>query len=145
MRWKDMKLMGRIAMPITLANNDDRALASRGLLPWDEVRQVTIEGVVDTGATRLVIPDSVATQLGLPAAGQVKVRYTDNRSVTKPLVDQVYATLLGRHSVFKALVEPERKDALIGAIVMEDLDFLIDCTDPRLYPRDPDVIVTEAE
>ena len=87
----------------------------------------------------------MATQLGLPSAGHVKVRYADNRSTSKALVDQVHATLLGRESVFKALVEPDRKDALIGAIVMEDLDFLVDCVGQTLYPRDPEMIVTEAE
>ena len=145
MRWKDIKLMGRISMPITLANNQDRALADAGFLSEDQVRRVTLVGVVDTGATRLVIPESAAIQLGLPLAGQVKVRYTDNRSTSKELVDQVHVTLLGRDSVFKALVEPDRKDALIGAIVMEDLDFLVDCTNQKIYPRDPDMIVSEVE
>ena len=145
MRWKDIKLMGRISMPITLANNQDRALADAGFLSEDQVRRVTLVGVVDTGATRLVIPESAAIQLGLPSAGQVKVRYTDNRSTSKELVDQVHVTLLGRDSVFKALVEPDRKDALIGAIVMEDLDFLVDCTNQKIYPRDPDMIVSEVE
>lgn len=145
MRWKDIKLTGRIAMPITLANNEDLILAEAGAIPEDQIRRVTIEGAVDTGATRLVIPESVATQLGLPLSGQAKALYADNRSTSKPLVDQVHVTLLGRQSVFKALVEPDRKDALIGAIVMEDLDFLVDCTNQKLYPRDPDMIVSEAE
>jgi hypothetical protein len=53
--------------------------------------------------------------------------------------------LLGRGGVFSALVEPDRTDALIGAIVLEDLDFLVDCTRQMLFPRDPDMIVSEVE
>jgi hypothetical protein len=53
--------------------------------------------------------------------------------------------LQGRDSIFKAAVEPKRDTALIGAIVLEDLDFLVDCEKQRLVPRDPRFIVSEAE
>ncbi len=63
----------------------------------------------------------------------------------RDLVDNVHLTLLGRSSVFKAAVEPRRESALIGAIVLEDLDFLVDSTLQQLRPRDPKMIVSEAE
>jgi hypothetical protein len=61
------------------------------------------------------------------------------------LAKEVYLQLLGRDSVFTAIVEPNRRKALIGAIVLEDLDFLVDCTQQRLVPRDPRFIVSEIE
>jgi hypothetical protein len=57
----------------------------------------------------------------------------------------VYLELLGRHSVFNPSVEPKRDTALIGAIVLEDLDLLVGCTNQRLMPRDPDFVVSEIE
>jgi hypothetical protein len=42
-------------------------------------------------------------------------------------------------------VEPGRTDALIGAIVLEQLDFLPDCTHGELVPRDPNTIIAEIE
>jgi hypothetical protein len=51
---------------------------------------------------------------------------------------------LGRDGVFTAVVEPKRRTALIGAIVLEDLDFLVDCTQ-QLVPRDPRFVVSEVE
>jgi len=60
-------------------------------------------------------------------------------------VSNVWLELLGRHGVFSAVVEPERSDALIGAIVLEELDLLVDCTTQSLYPREPDSILTEIE
>ena len=42
-------------------------------------------------------------------------------------------------------VEPGRESALIGAIVLEDLDFLVDCAGQRLVPRDPKHIISEVE
>jgi hypothetical protein len=61
------------------------------------------------------------------------------------LVDGVHLEMLGRSSVFKATVEPRRTEALIGAIVLEDLDFVVDPTHQQLVPRDPKMIISEAE
>jgi hypothetical protein len=43
------------------------------------------------------------------------------------------------------VIEPKRDSALIGAIVLEELDLLIDNTRQRLVPRDPRFIVSEIE
>lgn len=137
--------MGRFKVDLELANKEDMVLAKRGHLDPAKVRRVTIQGVVDSGATRLILPKSVATQLGLPSAGKAYVRYADQRKAKREKVSDVWLQLLGREGTYTAIVEPKRKDALIGAIVLEDLDFLIDCTSQRLYPRDPKLIVSEAE
>jgi hypothetical protein len=60
-------------------------------------------------------------------------------------VKGVYVKLLGRDGVFTAVVEPKRRSALIGAIVLEDLDFVVDCTSQKLVPRDPRFVVSELE
>jgi hypothetical protein len=60
-------------------------------------------------------------------------------------VQEVYVKLQGRDGVFTAIVEPKRRTALIGAIILEDLDFLVDCTKRRLVPRDPRYVVSEIE
>ena len=44
-----------------------------------------------------------------------------------------------------AIVEPSRPTALIGAIVLEDLDSLIDSRKEQLVPRDPNQILAEIE
>ncbi len=137
--------MGRFSVEFTLANSEDVVLTRRGLLPADPVRKITIEGLVDTGATRLVIPANVAEQLGVREVGEVQVRYADRRRETRQLVDDVLVELLGRQATFRAVVEPNRDSALIGAIVFEELDFVVDCVTRKLYPRDPDSLTSEIE
>jgi predicted aspartyl protease len=139
------KRMGRFAVDVELTNNRDLLKAEDGELPAQQVRRVRIRGVVDTGATRLVIPKRMADQLGLKVTGKVGVRYADGRRAIRPVVDNVHLTLLGRSSVFKAAIEPKRASALIGAIVLEDLDFLVDPQNEQLMPRDPKMIISEAE
>ena len=53
--------------------------------------------------------------------------------------------ILGRKNTFTAIVEPGRADALIGAIVLEALDMVVDCRTQSLHPRDPKHIIAEIE
>ena len=100
---------------------------------------------MDMGAARLVLPASVVTALGVPETGQVTVRFADGRRETKTIVGDVELSIQGRSSVFTAVVEPGRSDALIGAIVLEELDFVPDCTRQALLPRDPHGLIAEIE
>ena len=137
--------MGRFYVDINVANYDDMAAARLGHLEATAVRRLTISGLVDSGASRLVLPKKVVEQLGLAVTEHIKVKYADGRTGKRAVVEGVYVELQGRHSIFKATVEPNRDTALIGALVLEDLDFLIDCERQRLVPRDPKFIVSEAE
>lgn len=137
--------MGRFSVEIKLANSIDDSDARRGLISAEKVRQIIKRGVIDTGATRLVIPESVAEQLGVREVGEVQVRYADNRKATKKLVDDVLVEILGRKATFRAAVEPDRDSVLIGAIVLEDLDFIVDPVAETLKPRDPKFIISEVE
>jgi predicted aspartyl protease len=129
--------VGRFTVELEIANNDELAAARLGLLPADQVRREMITGVVDSGATRLVLPEDVAKRLGLPLGGSIKVRYADGRRAKRKAVEGVYVQLLGRHGTFRAVVEPNRTTALVGAIVLEDLDLLVDCISQQVIPRDP--------
>jgi predicted aspartyl protease len=137
--------MGRFSVDMEVANHLDVRKAAEGTLPPDKVRRMQLKGLVDTGAGRLVLPAAVAQQLGLPPAGTTTVRYADHRTATLPRVGDAEVTLLGRSSSFTAVVEPNRTDALIGAIVLEELDFLVDPFKHQLIPRDPNAIISEIE
>jgi predicted aspartyl protease len=145
MRTQGAKDMARFAVQFEVANYADVMDAQRGLLDPAKVRRVTLSGMVDSGATRLVLPEKVVRQLGLPVMGKVKVRYANDQVAKRDAAEGAYVELLGRHGVFTAIVEPKRRTALIGAIVLEDLDFVVDCTGQQLVPRDPRFVVSEIE
>ena len=75
----------------------------------------------------------------------MRVTYANGRSALCAEVSNVHVRILGRASVFDAVVEPKRNTALIGAVILETLDFLVDCSKQRLLPRDPDHIMAEIE
>ena len=131
--------MGRILTEVGLANNRDVQLWKANIIAEDKVRRVRILAVIDTGANHLVLPTSVAEKLGLPKASD------SGRSAKHDTVDQVELELIGRAGIYRALLEPNRTTALVGAIVMGDLDLLVDCGKQIVFPRDPDRIITEIE
>ncbi|HRX85496.1 MAG TPA: retroviral-like aspartic protease family protein [Phycisphaerae bacterium] len=137
--------MGRFYVDVALANYDDCVAVRQGTLAPEAVRRMTVSGMVDTGATRLVLPEHVVEQLGLQRSDRVKVRYADGRTVERNMATSIHLTYAGRTSLMSAVVEPGRDSALIGAIVLEELDLIVDCTTQTLVPRDPEHIIAEIE
>jgi clan AA aspartic protease len=137
--------MGRVTIDAKITNGADVVLAEAGHLPAADVRQMVVKGIVDTGAAMLVLPESVARQLGLAKSGETSVRYADHRTATREVVGKVQVEVLGRNDFFSAVVEPGRTDALIGAIILEALDMVVDCRTQTLHPRDPNQMMTEIE
>ncbi len=135
--------MGRIKIDLSVANYGDILLAERGALAPNQIRQVLMKGIVDSGSTQLILPESVVQQLGLKKLSEVSVRYGDHSRQLRPLVGGVFVQIQGRGAAFQAVSEPNRDDALIGAIVLEALDFLADCGRQRIVPRDPEHIIAE--
>ena len=137
--------MGRFSVEVELSNQKDLFASEAHIISPDQVRSERVRGVVDSGAARLVIPESVVQRLGLDIEGSVQVRYADGRTAQRSVARNVRLSFGGRDGVFSAIVEPARDSALIGAIVLEELDLLVDCTQGRLVPRDPKHIISEIE
>jgi predicted aspartyl protease len=137
--------MGRTMVDVVVSNYRDLILFEEGLLAPEKIRRVALRGVVDTAANHLVLPGGVVEALGLPTPTDARIHYADRHTAVRRIAEQAHLQMLGRASVFRAIVEPDRDSALIGAIVLEDLDFLVDCTHQRVYPRDPERIVSEVE
>jgi predicted aspartyl protease len=145
MRYKGDNTMGRFSVEFEVANGRDIMQVELGQLSADKVRRVRLQGVVDPGATRLVLPTRVVKKLGLPVIQRIPVRYADGRKARRDLVDYARVYLQGRQGLVDAIAEPKRRTALIGAFVLEVLDFLVDCQKQRLVPRDPKHIMAEIE
>jgi predicted aspartyl protease len=137
--------MGRFSVDFEVANYADIVRAMDGTLKQGKVRRQTVSRVVDPGAAKLVLPQAVVRQLGLPVGDKIAVRSADGRRAQRREAKGVYVKLLGRDDTFSAIIEPKREAALIGAMVLEDLDLLVDCRRQRLIPRDPSGPIYEIE
>ena len=63
--------MGEVYTDITLKNVSDISLADAGYIKEDDVRNITVNAVVDTGAYDLCLTEEVFKTLGLKVIGNL--------------------------------------------------------------------------
>ena len=127
--------MGEIIASVDLENTTDRDIASEGFRDESTVRRTTVEGVVDTGAVMLVLPENVVKRLGLRTRREVVVTYADERREMRPVAGPVTIQIGNRFMNTDAIVGPPLSEPLIGQIVLEGLDLVADCTNRTVGPR----------
>ena len=127
--------MGEIVASVELENTADRSIASQGLRDVSTIRRTTVEGVVDTGAVMLVLPENVVSRLGLETQREVVVAYADKRKETRPVAGPVTIHIGNRFMNTDCIVGPPLSEPLIGQIVLKALDLVADCTKRTVAPR----------
>ena len=65
--------MGEIRANVTLENTADRNVFDRGHGLESDIRRTTVDGLVDTGAVSLVLPQDIVERLGLDQQGTAVV------------------------------------------------------------------------
>ena len=123
--------MGRVVVAVKVENVADRDRADHGELSPDQIRQVTVEALVDTGATFLCLPESTIQQLGLRFD-----RMRETRTVAGPLMMKVYGgariDVQDRACQVEVMALPEGRQSLLGQIPLETLDWWVDVANHRL-------------
>ena len=127
--------MGEIVASMELENTVDRDNASDGLRDEATVRRTTVDGVVDTGATMLVLPEDVVGQLGLRTRRQVTVAYANDYRELRQVAGPVTVQIGNRSMNADCIIGPPASEPLIGQIVLEALDLVADCGNRTLAPR----------
>lgn len=130
--------MGTIVVNVGLENVKDRAAFERGLCDEASIRRTEVEGVVDTGAVSLALPQNVVERLGLDTRGTAVVTYADGRKDERPVVGPLTVFVVGRSMNVDAIALPPFSEVLVGQIVLEFLDLVADSRNRTLQPRMPD-------
>ena len=125
--------MGAVRVHLKLTNAIDEALIRRGLLNPDMLRVCETEALIDTGAVRTVLPQSVVTQLGLNIRSQQIAQFANGTEEPVGLTEPVIIEIDGRETTEATLVTGNT--VLIGQTVLETLDLLVDCRNQRLIPN----------
>jgi len=117
--------MGLVRTEITLKNVEDEILAKGGLLKKEDIRQINLVALVDTGAWTLVINEAVRQELGIPITGIEPGTLADGSQKPYNLAGPLEVRWKDRRFVCEALVLPDAKDILLGAIPLEGMDLTI--------------------
>jgi len=124
--------MGKVLVTALLENADDLALASRGIIPPEQVRRIEVhDALVDTGATGLSMPKRLIQQLGLQPLRTRRVR-TSAGLTTAQVYGTVRLTIQERDCPSDVTEVPDDCPVLIGQIPLEALDFVVDPISQRV-------------
>ena len=102
---------------------------------FDPSKSAEIDAVIDSGATMLALPQDVVDQLALRKHREARVRYANNSYEDKFIYGVVEVELMGRIGNFDVLAEPVGATPLVGQVVLEILDLLIDAKGRKLVPN----------
>jgi clan AA aspartic protease len=117
--------MGMVYTEITLKNVDDGAIARGGYIRPENVRTATVTAVADTGSMNLVIPEELRQKLGLGVREEKTVHIANGQRVNGKITDAVEVHWKNRYTIVPALVIPGAEKVLMGAIVLEGMDLMV--------------------
>jgi clan AA aspartic protease len=103
--------------------------------PLKDQESIEVTAKVDTGATLLVISDQIAKEFTFPVIRTQTVKYANAETADRDVVWGVELEICGRKGIFEAIVEPNKQYPLIGAVVMETLDLIIEPRSFKVYPN----------
>ncbi len=109
-------------------------------------KSVEVEALIDTGATMISAPQKVVDELGPRKMREKTVLYGNGETEVRSIYGVVTVEIKGRAAEFDGLAEPKSTRALVGQILLEDLDLIVDPGARKLIPnpRSPDVPMVEA-
>lgn len=117
--------MGLVYAEITLINGEDLILAKRSIIGEDEVKQMTVKMLADSGSYMMAINETIQEQLSLPVKEKRKAQMADGRVNEYEVVGPIEVKFKNRRCSVDAMVLPGDNEPLLGAIPMEDMDVLI--------------------
>jgi clan AA aspartic protease len=117
--------MGNVFAEITVKNVMDMGLAQDGHITENNIRSVTLNAVVDTGATTLVIDEKTFNQLGLSVVETRDINLAGGGKTECKVTDPVHIQWKDRFAVVNAVVLPGGKP-LLGVIPLEFMDLMVD-------------------
>ena len=127
--------MGEIRVRMFLENEGDLYLHDRRKLSRKKVRKAEIEAVVDTGAVMMLLPQELVEQLGLRRAGKVVVPLANEERVEMEKASGIHLAIGDREMSASCLIGPPGCEPLVGQLVMEELDLILDPLLKTLAPR----------
>lgn len=128
--------MGDVYIEIILENYRDKVLSESGYLEPEKVHVEKVRVLADSGSTMLVLPQDLVEKLGLELTGEkVIVTYADERKEERPVARLLTVKVANRSMECDCVVNPPTTEPLLGQIILERLDLLVDCKEGKLVPR----------
>jgi clan AA aspartic protease len=131
--------MGHVDVQITLKNAYDVGFHGRGIITEPEVRQATVQAMVDTGATYLVINRKLLQKLGLNTSGERRVSFANSAGAVCKMTEPIEIHWEDRFITMPALLVDDAEEILLGVYPLEGMDLMVDPVNQKLVGAHGDV------
>ncbi|MCL1812554.1 MAG: clan AA aspartic protease [Treponema sp.] len=136
--------MGNVHATITLKNVGDIRYAHDGYIKEEDIRSVTVNALVDTGAMTICITEEIRQKLGLEIVETRFARIANGERVTCQITEPVEILWKNRHTTCKSVVIPGAQIILLGVIPLEDMDLTVNPVGQELVGANGDEWLTMA-
>jgi predicted aspartyl protease len=124
--------MGKVLVAAQIENLEDLFKVKQGNLRPDQVRRVQVsDALVDTGASTLMVPRRLLTQLGLDPS-HTRTARTAGGTATLQVYRAARLTVQGRDCVCDFVEIGDDLPVLVGQVPLELMDWVVDPTGQRL-------------
>jgi clan AA aspartic protease len=133
--------MGAVFAEITLKNGSDLVRLQDGNISDKDVRSITINALVDTGAVTLVINEDIRRQLGLAVEGARTASLAGGGKIDCKITEPLRIYWKDRNASCQAVVLPDG-EVLLGVIPLEFMDLIVDPVAEQLVGAHGDRIIS---
>jgi clan AA aspartic protease len=130
--------MSTFTEKITLTNAGDISAVRNGFIPEAKIRRLSVDAMVDTGAWTLVINEETRQKLGLAIRKTSRSSMANGESYASALTEAVEIQWRDRSTELSAVVLPNAKHILFGALPLEAMDLMVDPVEECLKGRHGD-------
>ena len=127
--------MGEIRVDVTLENDRDVFAYHEGKITKEQVRTVTLNALVDTGAVMVLLPQEVVEVLGLEKIDKTIVTLANEEKIELEVAGTLSLSIGNRKMKTDCLIGPPQCEPLIGQLVLERLDLILDPLKKSIHPR----------
>ena len=127
--------MGEVRVTAELSNAIETEMVKKNLLSAQAVSRIACDMLVDTGAVLILLPQEVIEKLRLSEGDKRIVVFAEERKAELKSYYGLMVKIGERKGYFECLEGPPNCEGLVGQIVLESLDLIIDPLNKTLVPR----------
>ena len=127
--------MGEVRQKIKLVNITQVYAQKEEVFNPEQLEYIEVDALVDTGCTMLVLPQDIVDALKLKKIRKTVVTYADERKEERDVYAGVFLNIDQRTGNFDCIAGPPLSEPLLGQIILEELDLIVDLKERKLMPR----------
>jgi clan AA aspartic protease len=124
--------MGTTHATVTLRNAMDVTFAAAGRIKEQDIRELTVDALVDTGTMLVALPEWVYHRLGLDAKGLRPLTFGNNTKTVCKVTSSMEVLWEDRETECQGVVISDSNEVLLGVIALEGLDLVVNPVTQKL-------------